>query len=168
MWTYWLSYSLIWQTELASLTQMITTATPSTPAQCLSMLDMVLAGLVMWKLSVTLVATVSWNWSRSQIAMGGMVRWSKRKKVKFGVRGIALEKVLCKEVALLCSGCHNKTLQNEGLTEMCFLLVLESKPKVLAGLVSLKASLLAALSSCPHVAFPLHACISFYGQIPCS
>ena len=96
------------------------------------------------------------------------MRWSKRKKVKFGVRGIALEKVLCKEVALLCSGCHNKTLQNEGLTEMCFLLVLESKPKVLAGLVSLKASLLAALSSCPHVAFPLHACISFYGQIPCS
>ena len=48
------------------------------------------------------------------------MRWNKRKKVKFGVRGIALEKVLCKEVALLCSGCHNKTLQNEGLNRNVF------------------------------------------------
>jgi len=54
--------------------------------------------------------------------MGGMVRWSKRKKVKFGVRRIALEKVLCKDVALLCSGCHNKTLQTEGLKQQKFVL----------------------------------------------
>lgn len=70
--------------------------------------------MVVWSQLLSSIALMLWE--------GGMVGWSKRKKVKFGVRRIALEKVLCKDVALLCSGCHNKTLQTEGLKQQKFVL----------------------------------------------